>query len=52
VIGPFGITFADEAIDAAVWMFLPTFVLEVVPLADALPTRTACALAVVALKRR
>ena len=63
VIGPFGITFADEIIDLAVmgletwllgfhWMLLPTFVLEVVPLVDALPTWTACVLAVVAIRKR
>ena len=62
-IGPFGITFADEIIDVAVmgieswllgfhWMFLPTFVIEVVPLVDALPTWTACVLAVVAIRKR
>ena len=63
VIGPFGFTFADEVIDVAVmgieswllgfhWLFLPTFVLEVVPLVDALPTWTACVIAVIALRRR
>ena len=63
IIGPFGITFADEVIDVAVmaieswllgfhWMFLPTFVIEVVPLVDALPTWTACVLAVIAIRRR
>ena len=63
VIGPFGLTFADEVIDVAVmgveswllgfhWMFLPTFVIEVVPLVDALPTWTACVLAVIAIRKR
>lgn len=63
VIGPFGLTFADEIVDVAVmgieswllgfhWLFLPTFVLELVPLADAMPTWTACVLAVVAIRRR
>lgn len=63
VIGPFGLTFADEAIDVAVmgveswllgfhWLLLPTFLLEVVPLVDAMPTWTACVLAVIAIRRR
>ena len=63
VIGPFGLTFADEVVDVAVmgletWLlgfhllFLPTFVVEVLPVVDALPTWTACVLAVVALRRR
>ena len=63
VIGPFGITFADEVVDLAVmgietWLlgfhvlFLPTFLLEVLPIADALPSWTACAIAVVAIRQR
>ena len=63
VLGPFGLTFADEVIDVLVmgvetWLlgfhllFLPTFVIEVVPVVDAIPTWTACVLAVVALRRR
>jgi tellurite resistance protein TehA-like permease len=63
VIGPFGFTFADEIVDVAVmgietWLlgfhllFLPTFVVEVIPLVDAAPTWTMCVLAVVAIRRR
>ena len=63
VIGPFGLTFADEIVDVAVmgieiWLlgfhllFLPTFVLEVIPLVDAFPTWTACVIAVIAIRRR
>ncbi len=63
VIGPFGLTFADEAIDVVVmgveswllgfhWLLLPTFLLEVVPLVDAMPTWTACVLALIAIRRR
>ena len=62
VIGPFGFTFADEIVDVAVmgietwllgfhFLFLPTFVLEVIPLVDAFPTWTACVLAVVAIRK-
>ncbi len=63
LLGPLGFTFADEIIDVAVMvleslllgfhvLFLPTFLLEVLPIADALPTWTACVLAVVVMKRR
>lgn len=63
LLGPFGLTFADEVIDVVVmgletWLlgfhllFLPTFVVEVLPVVDALPTWTACVLAVVAIRRR
>jgi hypothetical protein len=63
VIGPFGITFADEVVDVAVmaieswllgfhWLLLPAFVLELLPFVDALPTWTGCVLALVAMKRR
>jgi hypothetical protein len=63
LLGPLGWTFADEIIDVIVmaveslllgfhWLFLPTFVLEVIPFVDALPTWTACVLAVVAIRKR
>jgi hypothetical protein len=62
-LGPLGWTFADQVIDVAAmlltvwligfhWLLLPTFVLELVPLADELPTWTACVVAVIALRRR
>ncbi|MFM2082446.1 MAG: hypothetical protein RL380_1137 [Verrucomicrobiota bacterium] len=34
------------------WLLLPTFLLEFVPLVDALPTWTGCVLAVIALRRK
>jgi hypothetical protein len=63
VLGPLGWTFADEVIDVGMmvvasatlgfhWLFLPTFVLELVPLVDALPTWTACVIAVIGIRRR
>jgi hypothetical protein len=62
-LGPLGWTFLDELIDVAVmglttWalgfhlLLLPTFVVEVIPLVDMLPTWTACVLAVIALRKR
>ena len=34
------------------WLLLPTFALELVPLADDLPTWTACVAAVIVLRKR
>jgi len=34
------------------WLLLPTFILEFVPLADELPTWTACVAAVIVLRKR
>ena len=34
------------------WLLLPTFALELVPLADDLPTWTACVVAVIVLRKR
>lgn len=62
-LGPFGIAFADEALDvvAAVAtsrllgfhpLLLPTFVVELIPVLDMLPTWTACVALVVALRKR
>jgi hypothetical protein len=62
-MGPLGWTFADEALDvvAAVLLsrllgfhplLLPTFVLELVPVADLLPTWTGCVALVIALRKR
>ena len=53
----------DQAVDIAAmlltswligfhWLLLPTFALELVPLADDLPTWTACVIAVIVLRRR
>ena len=63
LLGPVGFAFADEIIDVVAmlltWqiigfhpLLLPTFVLEVVPVADLLPLWTACVALVVASRRR
>ena len=63
LLGPVGWAFVDQAIDAVTmaltswiigfhWLLLPTFVVELVPLADELPTWTACVIAVIALRKR
>jgi hypothetical protein len=63
VLGPLGWTFADEILDVAtmalMWrligfhpLLLPTFVLEVIPIADLLPAWTACVALVVGLRRK
>ena len=60
---PLGWAGADQIIDVIAmllttwligfhWLLLPTFVLELVPLADELPTWTACVVAVIALRKR
>lgn len=60
---PLGMAGADQIIDGIAmlltgwligfhWLLLPTFVLELVPLADELPTWTACVIAVIALRKR
>jgi hypothetical protein len=62
-LGPLGWAFADEILDVAAmlvtWrllgfhpLLLPTFVLEVLPVADSLPAWTGCVALVVALRRR
>jgi hypothetical protein len=62
-LGPLGWAFADEILDVAamlvMWrligfhpLLLPTFVLEVVPIADLLPLWTGCVALVLALRRR
>ncbi|HEY7287181.1 MAG TPA: hypothetical protein VH497_17145 [Vicinamibacterales bacterium] len=63
LLGPFGWAFADEVLDIAamalLWriigfhpLLLPTFALEIVPLADMLPTWTGCVALVIALRKR
>jgi hypothetical protein len=63
LLGPLGWAFIDQAIDAVamiltVWilgfhiLLLPTFVAELVPVLDDLPTWTACVAAVIALRKR
>jgi hypothetical protein len=62
-LGPFGWAGADEALDLAamiaLWrilgfhpLFLPSFAIEFLPIADMLPTWTGCVAVVVALRRR
>jgi hypothetical protein len=61
--GPIGFAFFDEALDVVaailIWrllgfhpLLLPTFVLEFLPVADLLPSWTACVAIVVALRKR
>ena len=61
--GPVGWLFFDEAVDVIAMilmtltlgfhpLFIPTFVVEFVPLVDMLPTWTGCVAAVVAMRRR
>jgi len=63
VLGPIGWAGADEAIDVVTMLllsmtigfhplFLPTFVVEFVPMVDMLPTWTACTMVVVGLRRK
>ena len=63
LLGPFGWAFGDQAIDVVAmaltnwaigfhWLLLPTFVAELIPLVDELPTWTACVIAVIALRKR
>ena len=63
LLGPIGWAGADEVLDVAatalVWrilgfhpLLLPTFVVELLPVADMLPTWTGCVALVVGLRRR
>ena len=63
LLGPLGWAFVDEGLDviamvlttAAIgfhMLLLPTFVIELVPLADMLPTWTGCVAMVIGLRRR
>lgn len=62
-LGPFGWEFADQIIDIVAMvlairllgfhiLLLPTFVVELVPIVDDLPTWTACVAAVIVLRKR
>jgi hypothetical protein len=62
-LGPLGWAFVDQAIDCVAmilvsWivgfhiLLLPTFVVELVPVLEDLPTWTACTAAVIALRKR
>jgi hypothetical protein len=63
LLGPVGWTFADEVLDVIAMilitriigfhpLLLPTFILELVPLADLLPTWTGAVALVLTLRRR
>ena len=63
LLGPLGWALPDQAIDLlamllTAWaigfhlLLLPTFVVELFPVADMLPTWTACVIAVIALRKR
>src|SRR5690242_5985408 len=63
VLGPVGWAFVDEALDLVAMLLtcaalgfhvllLPTFIIELVPIADMLPTWTGCVAAVVVLRKR
>jgi hypothetical protein len=63
LLGPFGWPFADELLDLVAgivnWrllgfhpLLLPTFVLELLPVADMLPTWTGCVALVVMMRKR
>src|ERR1043166_6059163 len=63
LLGPLGWAFADEVIDVVAMvlitlligfhpLFLPTFVIEFIPVADMLPTWTGCVMVVAALRRK
>lgn len=63
LLGPLGWAFIDQAIDVVamlltMWilgfhiLLLPTFVVELVPVLEDLPTWTACVAAVIALRKR
>ena len=62
-LGPFGWTFADEILDVVALiattkllgfhpLLLPTFLLELVPVIDVLPTWTGCVALVVAMRKK
>jgi hypothetical protein len=62
-LGPFGWVFTDEILDVLALiattrllgfhpLLLPTFVLELVPVIDVLPTWTACVALVVAMRKK
>ena len=63
VLGPFGWAFADEILDVvaagATWsllgfhpLLLPTFVVELLPVVDMLPTWTGCVALVISMRKK
>jgi hypothetical protein len=62
LLGPVGWAFPDQVIDVVAmvltswaigfhWLLLPTFVIELVPVLEDLPTWTACTIAVIAIRK-
>ena len=62
LLGPFGWAFVDQGIDVLAmgltswavgfhWLFLPTFIMELVPVLEDLPTWTGCMITVIALRK-
>ncbi|MGH9410573.1 MAG: hypothetical protein ACRD1V_14085 [Vicinamibacterales bacterium] len=63
VLGPFGWAFSDEILDVIAMiittrligfhpLLLPTFVLELLPMSDMLPTWTGCVALVIAMRKK
>lgn len=63
LLGPLGLVFVDQVIDVMAMictvallgfhpLLLPTFIVELIPLVDMLPTWTACTALVVSLRKR
>ncbi len=63
IMGPFGGTFIDQALDVVAMvvtsyllgfhlLLLPTFILEFIPLADLLPSWTGCVALLVSMRKR
>jgi len=63
ILGPLGMVLPDEVIDVAAMalisialgfhpLLLPTFLIELFPLVEMLPTWTACTMAVIVMRRR
>jgi len=63
LLGPAGWVFGDQVIDVITmllvgsligfhWLLLPSFILELIPLADEFPTWIACVTAVIILRKR
>jgi hypothetical protein len=63
LLGPLGWTFLDEITDVVTMivlslmlgfhpLFLPTFLVEIIPVVDMLPTWTGCVAVVVAMRKR
>lgn len=62
-LGPFGWVFLDEMLDVVAmiltslllgfhWLLLPTFVLELIPMADWLPSWTVCVALLISMRKK